>query len=105
MTIKFLKAYVLRISFFVFLGQINGIQASTIYEEIWKSDNNRCTVTYVDSEGQPVKPNTHIVLNEQGAAEKDTNQDLATHPLFKSVDESVFAQPTYTAFIKIETTN
>ena len=67
---------------------------SDIYQLLWESDENRCSVGVRDGEGDWTNPAADILLDEQIQASGRRTIDLATRPLFARVNETKFALPT-----------
>ncbi|MBE9193723.1 hypothetical protein IQ230_26140 [Gloeocapsopsis crepidinum LEGE 06123] len=67
----------------------------TIYDQIWKADKNRFSVSVRNAEGDWVDPNADILLDHQVKAGGDRWSDLATRPLFSKVNESRLSESTY----------
>lgn len=72
-----------------------------IYQEIWDSDENGCSVTTRNAEGEWERPDADVRLDQQVRASGRREIDLATRPLFARVNEARFLKPTYAAFIRL----
>lgn len=72
-----------------------------IYETIWQLPESHVALTRRGSDGQPVEPSAAVVLDEQGKAGECLNDGNAERPLFSSVDESLFNEPTFQTFIAL----
>ncbi len=72
-----------------------------IYNHIWESDSNGCTVSTLDTNGEPLNPNADVVLRESVKAYGKRSVDLATTPLFYRVDKKIMERDTYKKFIAL----
>ena len=73
----------------------------SIYNRIWESDSNGCTVSTLNANGNPFNPSADVILNESVKADGDPSIDLATTPLFHYVKEDVLERDTYKKFITL----
>lgn len=73
----------------------------TIYDQIWKADVSRFSVSVRGADGNWVDPDADILLDHQVKAAGDQWTDLAVRPLFNKVEESLLSKPTYQAMIKL----
>jgi poly(U)-specific endoribonuclease len=72
-----------------------------IYQRIWESDKNGCSVSPRQGVDSWENPQADILLDVQVQADGKRNIDLATRPLFHKVNEEKFDLPTYASFIKL----
>jgi poly(U)-specific endoribonuclease len=73
----------------------------TIYDRIWEADENRLSVSVRSADGDWVDSSADILLDHQVKAAGDKWTDLAIHPLFHKVDDSLLLKPTYQAMINL----
>lgn len=75
---------------------------SNIYQQLWNSDNSRFSVSSRDRDGKWSNGNADILLNEQVAASRRRDLDLAKEPLFYRVnDKKLRMNSTYIRLIKL----
>ncbi|MCC0175387.1 hypothetical protein I4641_00130 [Waterburya agarophytonicola K14] len=73
-----------------------------IYQQIWNCDRHKFLVSPRDLNGQWIDPNADILLDEQIAASRRQDLDLARKPLFYRVnEEKLNTIPTYVSLIKL----
>ncbi|MEQ8382059.1 MAG: hypothetical protein RH949_06785 [Coleofasciculus sp. A1-SPW-01] len=79
------------------------INADTIYQLLWEHDENQFSVSPRNSSGDWENPNADILLDEQVKAAGQREIDLATHPLFHTVNEAKLFDKdrTYSSFIQL----
>lgn len=76
--------------------------ADDIYQTIWNNTGSHISVSRRGANGDWENPEADVLLDEQGRwQEGECTSEFARRPLFAHVNENIFSQPSFQAFITL----